>query len=172
MKLTTLLAFSRPCCSADLAGLQLSYLKITPEGATFMANYLAKQSRPGWPLKEFFFLSLPNNLVLCPVSTLQEYIDQTKQFREGKDRVHKDNLFIATTWGHNTVTSATIATWIKATLMKASVDTSIFKAHLVRGATTKAAAMAVISIPEILEAGGDWSTQSVFERFYYRPHKS
>ena len=33
-----------------------------------------------------------------------------------------------------------------------------------------AAALAGISISEILEAG-DWSTQSVFERFYYRPHK-
>ena len=41
MKLTTLLALSRPCRSADLAGLQLSHLKFTPEGATFMASHLA-----------------------------------------------------------------------------------------------------------------------------------
>ena len=54
-------------------------------------------------------------------------------------------------------------------LTKAGVDTSIFKAHSVRVATTTAAALAGISIPEILEAG-DWSSQSVFERFYYRPH--
>ena len=33
-----------------------------------------------------------------------------------------------------------------------------------------AAALAGISISEILKAG-DWSTQSIFERFYYRPHK-
>ena len=38
-----------------------------------------------------------------------------------------------------------------------------------RGASTTAAVLAGILIPEILEAG-DWSSQSVFERFYYRPH--
>ena len=43
MKLTTLLALSRPCCSADLAGLQLLSLKFMPEGATFMLSHLAKQ---------------------------------------------------------------------------------------------------------------------------------
>ena len=157
MKLTILLAFSRPCHVADLAGLQLSPLKITPEEDTFMVNHVAKQSRPCWPLKEFFFPSLPNNPALCPVSTLQEYIDWTKQFRECKDGVDKDSMFITATGGHNPATSATITRWIKATLTKVGIDTSILKAHLVRGATTMAAAMAGISIPEILEAG-DWST--------------
>ena len=134
-----------------------------------MANHLAKQSRPGRSLKEFFFPSLPDNPTLCPVSTLQEYILRTKQFREGKDDDHKDRLFITTTEGHSPVASATIARWIKSALTKAGIDTSIFKAHSVRGATTTAAALAGISIPEILEAE-DWTSQSVFERFYYRPH--
>ena len=74
-----------------------------------MANHLAKQSRPDWPLNDFFFQLLPDNPILCCVSTLQNKIDQTKQFREVKDRVHKDSLFISTTGGHNSVTSATIA---------------------------------------------------------------
>ena len=134
-----------------------------------MASHLAKQSRPSWSLKEFYFPSLPDNPTLCFVKTLQEYILRTKQFREGKDDDHKDRLFITTMGGHSPVRSATITRWIKSALTKAGVDTSIFKAHSVRGATTTAAALAAISIPEILEAG-DWSSQSVFERFYYRPH--
>ena len=40
-----------------------------------------------------------------------------------------------------------------------------------RGAIITAGVMAGISIPEILEAG-DWSTQSVFEKIYYRPNKT
>ena len=169
MKLTTLLALFRLCWSADLAGFQLSSLKFTPEGATFMVSHLAKQNRPGQSLIEFFFPSLPDNPILCPVSTLQEYILRTKQFIEGKNDNHKDRLFITTTGGHSPATSATIARWIKSALTKAGVDTSIFKAHSVRGAITTAAALAGISITEILEAG-DWSSQSFFERFYYRPH--
>ena len=170
MKLSTLLALSRPCWSADLACLQLLSLKITPEGATFGACHLAKQSKPGQGLKDLFFPSLPHNPILCPVGTLREYIDQTKQFRENKDGDQKDSLFLTTTGGHNLATCATIARWIKSALTRVGIDTSIFKAHSVRGATTTAAAMAGISIPEILEAG-DWSTQLVFERFYYRPTK-
>ena len=136
-------------------GLQSSSLKITPEGATFGACHLAKQSRPGRVLKDFFFPSLPHNPILCPVGTLREYIDQTKQFRENKDGGQKDSFFLTTTGGHNL---ATIARWIKTALTRAGIDTSIFKAHSVRGATTMAAAMAGISITDILEAG-DWSTQ-------------
>ena len=101
MRLTTLLALSRPCWSVELAGLQLSSLKLTPEGATFMARHLAKQSRPGQSLKEFFFPSLPDNPALCPVSTLYECILQIKQFREGKDGDYKDRLFITNTGGHS-----------------------------------------------------------------------
>ena len=43
-------------------------------------------------------------------------------------------------------------------LFKAGIDTSVFKAHSIRGATTSAAAEAGMSIPETLEAA-DWSSQ-------------
>ena len=104
------------------------------------------------------------------MTTLQECIHQTKHFREGKDGDHEDSLFITTTGGHNPAMSTTITRWIKSVLTKAGNDTSIIKAHSVRGATTMAPALAGISISEILEAG-DCSTQSDFERIYYRPHK-
>ena len=54
---------------------------------------------------------------------------------------------------------------------KAGIDTSIFKARSVHSAATSAAADAGESISEIMEAA-DWSTASVFEKFYYHPHKS
>ena len=53
-------------------------------------------------------------------------------------------------------------------LSKAGVDTTIFKAHSVRGAATSAVAEAGVSIPEILEAA-DWSNRSTFEWYYYQP---
>ena len=80
-------------------------------------------------------------------------------------------VFLTSTKPHSPASSATIARWIKSALTEAGIDTTIFKAHSVRGASTSAAAEAGISIPEILEAA-DWSNQSTFERFYYRPRKS
>jgi len=56
-------------------------------------------------------------------------------------------------------------------LTKAGIETSIFKAHSVRSAATSAAADAGVSISEIMEAA-DWSSASVFEKFYYRACKS
>ena len=45
---------------------------------------------------------------------------------------------------------------------------SIFSGHSVRGASTSAVAGAGVTMNEIMQAA-DWSTESVFQRFYYRP---
>jgi len=47
----------------------------------------------------------------------------------------------------------------------------IFKAHSVHSAAVSTAADAGVSIFGIMEAA-DWSSASVFEKFYYRLHKS
>ena len=61
-----------------------------------------------------------------------------------------------------------MARWLKSLLEASGIDTSIFGAHSVRGASSSAAASAGISTADILKAAG-WSSQSTFERFYYRP---
>jgi len=54
---------------------------------------------------------------------------------------------------------------------KAGIDTSIFKAHSTRGAATSAAAAPGITTADILKAA-DWSSESVFTKFYYKPLSS
>ena len=76
-----------------------------------------------------------------------------------------------TTPKHHPATAATIARWIKTGLSKAGVGTSIFKAHSIHSASTSAAADAGLSVSKIMEAA-DWSSASVFEKFYYHPHRS
>ena len=50
----------------------------------------------------------------------------------------------------------------------AGIDTIIFKAHSVRSASTSAAAMQGVTTEDLLNAA-DWSTDSSFRRFYYKP---
>ena len=50
----------------------------------------------------------------------------------------------------------------------AGIDTSIFKAHTVRSALTSAASMQGVTTEDILVAA-DWSTESSFQQFYYKP---
>ena len=49
---------------------------------------------------------------------------------------------------------------------KAGIDTTIFKAHSIHGATVSAASNAGITTNNINAA--DWSTPSVFHKFYYK----
>ena len=55
----------------------------------------------------------------------------------------------------------------KALLEAAGVDTSIFNAHSVRGASSTSAANMGITTNDILKAA-DWAFGSVFQKFYYR----
>ena len=63
--------------------------------------------------------------------------------------------------------SCTIARWLKETLRLAGSDVSIFSGYSVRGASTSAAAVAGVIMNDMQAA--DWSYESVFQKFYYRP---
>ena len=68
---------------------------------------------------------------------------------------------------HKPVTSQRIAHWIKDLLGQAGVDTSVSKAHSVRGAVLAAALNKGVTLAEILQAA-EWSSDTNFRRFYYR----
>ena len=76
-------------------------------------------------------------------------------------------LFLAIIKPHKAVTSRTIARWLKFLLESAGIDTSVFNAHSVRGVSSTAAASLGITTNDILKAA-DWSSDSVFQRFYYK----
>ena len=74
-------------------------------------------------------------------------------------------------WKTWPVTSSTIARWKKSCLQKAGVDASKFKAHSTRAAAATKAAMSDLTVDEIMKAA-DWSSEGVFQKFYYRPQHS
>ena len=61
-----------------------------------------------------------------------------------------------------------IAHWIKDSLKKVGVDTSTFKAHSVRGASTSIAVSGILHITDVFKTA-HWSRESKFKQFYYRP---
>ena len=166
-KLVMLLALTRPSRSADLASLYLNRRQYKPEGVVFLPASLAKQSRQGKQLVGFFFPKFPHNCELCPVSTLRCYEQLTEEFRSGESD-YVDKLFLSLVKPHRPVTSCTIARWLREVLKCSGVDVNIFSAHSVRGASASAAAGAGVTTNDILKAA-DWSSESVFQKFYYRP---
>ena len=125
---------------------------------------MTPSTRQSKSLKEFFFPRFPTNERLCPVLALKEYESRTRERRESS----KSQLLIGTIRPYKAVCSSTVARWLKSVLTAAGIDTGIFKAHSVRGAASSAAANAGVTMNDILEAA-DWSTETVFQKFYYKP---
>ena len=163
LKTVMLLALTRPSRSADLSQLHLQGKRYKPDGVVFVPGTLAKQSRQGKPVTEFFFPSFPHDSTLCPVITLRAYEERTAPHRGTESR-----LFLSFIRPFRAVTSSTIARWLKTLLESAGIDTSVFSAHSVRGASSTAAANSGITTNDILKAA-DWSSESVFQRYYYKP---
>ena len=164
LKLVILLALTRPSRSHDLSNLDLRCIKILPDGVEFKSNSLAKQSRPAAP---FVFPAFTTDKNLCPKEALSEYVSRTESFRgTGSDR--KTKLFLSYIKPHSPISSSSIARWILAMLSLAGIDASSFKAHSFRSSSVSAAASAGVSTNQVMEAA-DWSSESVFQRFYYKP---
>ena len=89
------------------------------------------------------------------MQTLKAYESRTEPLRGEETR-----LFVMVIKPHRAVASST--------LEAAGVDTSIFSAHSVRGASSSKAANMGITTNEILRAA-DWSSESVFQKFYHKP---
>jgi len=69
---------------------------------------------------------------------------------------------------HKLVSSQRLAHWIKDMLTGAGINTDTFKAHSIRGTSSSAALRKGVHIGDILQTA-DWSKDSTFKRFYYRP---
>ena len=162
-KLTMLRALTRPSRSADLSQLDLSRRVHKPDGVCFYPNVLAKQSRQGSQIANFFFPSFPGNPTLCPVMVLKAYEDKT-----GPIRGDETKLLISFIKPYRAVTSSSVARWLKSVLSAAGIDTEIFSAHSTRGASSSAAANVGITTNDILKAA-NWSSESAFQKFYYKP---
>ena len=168
LKTVMLLALTRPARSVDLSNLDILFRSFTRDGVTSKAQHLAKQARPSRPLADYFYPKYSQDLDICPVTTLQVYEARTLEFRDMSSDIPKTSLFLSWIGKHLPVSSSSIARWLKTCLSESGIDTSIFKAHSVRSASSSKAAASGITTADILQAA-DWSSESTFEKFYHRP---
>ena len=166
-KLALLMALVEANRVSELQALDLRYRSYRPEGVSFQLPTLVKKRKTGAPTKLFTFGAFPHDSRLCVVKCLRQYEAVTDQFRED-DAGTPQLPFLSYIKPHKPVTSQRLANWLKEMLGKAGIDTSIFKAHSVRSASSTAAVVKRVLIEDILHTA-DWSTDSTFQRFYYRP---
>ena len=162
-----LLALTRPARSVDLSKLDIRARSFTAAGVTFKALHLSKQSRASKPVVDSFYPRFPEEEVICLVTTLQVYEARTVGFPALSTDKTKTLVFLSWIRECEPVTSCTIARWLRTCLSEADIDTGIFKARLVRRAASSKAAGIGVTTADILQAA-DWSSVSMFQKFYLR----
>ena len=110
--------------------------------------------------------TFPENPLLCPVRTLQDYLARTSQLWVNTD---DSGLFISLLKPYKSVKPPTLARWLKETLSAAGIDITMFKPHstwrasAVLQKSTKAA-----NATQIFKTA-HWSLKTgTYKRFYDR----
>ena len=124
---------------------------------------LLKTSGPGRHLGEITLPAYTREPGLCVVRTYQAYLARTRRYRKGKGL-----LFLQTLKPFSPIKRSTFGKWIRATLMLAGVDMTVFAPHSSRGAATSAANAKGVPIGTILKTAG-WASECTFRKFYDRP---
>ena len=163
-KLATIMALANASRASEIHALNVNYMRTVSSRVVFDLAQLTKTSRPG-KRRSLFYPHLEADHVLCPVVTLQHYLERTRDNR--KSEPSNCRLFLAVVRPFKPVKKATVARWMKTLIHQAGVGDE-YKAHSIRGAAVTAASMQGMSISDILSVA-DWSSDSTFKRFYYRP---
>ena len=108
---------------------------------------------------EVKFPSYPSNNSICPVSTIRQYIENTKEIRG-----NITSLFLTINKPHHKPSKDTFGRWIKSMLERCGINTTIFKPHSTRSASTSRA-NTKISTETVLKTGG-WRSHRTFAVYY------
>ena len=164
-KAVTLLALVNADRCSDLAALDRDHIQWTASGVEFTVVQLTKTRRLGTP-KKVFYATFRDNNELCPVTVLRLYMDKTAE--QTAELASPKPMFLTSRKPFRQARPGTIGHWIKDVLLMAGVDTETFSAHSTRSASTSWAAAKGIQINDILKAA-NWSSQTTFEHYYFRP---
>ena len=106
---------------------------------------------------------------LCPVKCIRDYI--IKLTDAWRNKGEPSTFFLSFQKPHKPVCKSTLARWIKDVLLLADVDTGVFKAHSLRGASTSKAFLKGLSVKEVVDHG-KWSRESTWQKFYHKEVQS
>ena len=149
------------------AKLDLQHYRVAPEGVSFTLVSLRKRGSPD-QLPWAFFASFPHNERLCQVDTLRHYLKATRNLRPVFLSSKPDPLFVPYVKPNNPITAPTLSRWLRMVLKNAGIDTDIFQAHSVRGASKTAAVNRNIPLDDVMKMA-DLSRVSTFQKFCYKP---
>ncbi|GFN74311.1 tyrosine recombinase [Plakobranchus ocellatus] len=160
-KLVTLCALVTGHRCQSLHVLDITNMHISSSKAVFYIQTLLKTNSPKNPASVITLAAYREDRRICVFICLKQYLKRARLLRTS------NQLFISSQSPHNGVTKDTLARWIKLTLKKSGIDTSIFKAHSTRAAAASAAAR-TSDVSLVLRSAG-WTKETTFAKFYNKP---
>jgi hypothetical protein len=128
----------------------------------FKIGGLTKTRRVGQGPLSLQFAVYSTETKLDVVSCIRAYIARTFSLRQTETQ-----LLISYVKPHKKVQPCSVARWLQSMMQEAGIDTSIYKAHSTRGASTSKAKTIGLSAKEIMERA-NWTRELTFKRYYYR----
>ena len=163
-KTVMLCALSSTQREQTLCALDLKNKRESGTCLSFVITERLKTSKPG-KSTEVTFECLSDQPQICTKCTVMAYILRTAAYRCPDPNLCVSRLFISYVRPHKPVTTDTLARWIKSVLRSSGIDTSVFKAHSVRSASSSHAYARGIPIADILRAA-DWTNKTTFRKYY------
>lgn len=159
LKLVALISLAIAPRAQTLTALSLDDMIVFDDKVVFSVKELLKTSKAGKSQK----IEIPHfsEEVLCAMHTLLFYVEKTKKLR-------KCQQLLVSYVSYKSVSTKTVARWLKEVLQNSGIDTRIFKAHSFRGAAASAAFHCGCSLQQILKTG-DWSSVKNFKKYYLHP---
>ena len=157
LKLFMLAALILEARKSSIDKFDLRFRFLRSNGVLFKVPGLTRCANQNKPAEKVFLASFPPDRRLCFTTYLRVYERKTKVFRPTSAQ-SKNLLFLSYIKPHKPVSSSTSARWAKSVLSLAGIDTTIFKPHSTRSATSSAAFHAGVALTDILEAA-DWTNE-------------
>ena len=138
---------------------------------SFMPDFVAKTQNPSVFDSRFESFTVPSlqdftdgdqdEMLLCPVRSIREYLRRTREFRPELPR-----LFLSTGRRRKMVSKNTLAFWLREVIRKAYVSSGV-RAHETRSIAPSAVFKRNFAVGQVMRAGV-WSRQTTFTSFYLR----
>lgn len=110
---------------------------------------------------------MAEDIGVCVATSLKYYLKRTEELRT--NGVRSGNLFLTHKKPFHNATSQTISRWVKKIMSASGVDTSLFKPHSTRHASTSMAYRRGLTFDTIRLAAGWTENSKSFAKFYNRP---
>ena len=165
LKTSMLLAITTACRGSELQKLNPMFISWQGNEMGITIDKVTKTSRPNKPHVQITLKQYPLDTKLDVVGAVQTYLERTEELRTSVRQ--KSHLLLSFTKPHNPVAPCSIGRWLKTIMEMAGVDTSVFKAHSTRSASTSKAKAQGLSVEQIVNRA-HWSTAATFYRFYHK----